>query len=100
MQTLEINGKLVEVLATGIRKYGYEDLTEIAEYPHITTYAKSGTFVRKTADDWTVIETKDLKLLMNNDVGYIVIIEFELHHYEEGKGLVTDREGHIYYTVF
>ena len=100
MDTIEINGKEVEVLADHINKYGYENLCEIAEYPHLTTYINKDGFVYDTTDDWVVIETEEMKLYMNNDIGYIVIIEFEKHHYEDNKGLVVDEKGHIYYTIF
>lgn len=97
---VEINGVEVEVINRGIKKYGYDNLFEIARYPHLTTYAKNGKNVIEETDDWLVIETEEMKLYMNNLDGYIVIIEFEQDHYEEGKGIVTDKEGHIYYTVF
>jgi hypothetical protein len=100
MDTIEINGKKVKVLAEHINKYGYEDLCEIAEYPVLTSYTNNNGFIYKTANDWVVIETKEMKLYMNNDMGYIVIIEFQKHHYEDKKGLVVDEMGHIYYTTF
>ena len=100
MRQIEINGINVNVIAEGIKKYGYDNLIEIDEYPHTTTYKKAGSFVRNETEDWVVIETEDMKLYMNNNYGYIVIIECEKGHYEENKGMVTDKEGHIYYTTF
>lgn len=100
MKTIEINGIKVNVLAENIKKYGYEDLMEIEQYPRISTYKRNGTFVREETDDWVVIETEDMKLYMNNMDGYIVIIEFEKAHYDECYQRVVDKEGHIYYTTF
>jgi uncharacterized glyoxalase superfamily protein PhnB len=100
MKTIEINGVEVNVIAEGIKKYGYDNLIEIDEYPHLTTYKKKGTFVSDETEDWVVIENDEMKLYMNNLDGYIVIIEFEKSHYEENRGMVTDKEGHIYYTYF
>ena len=97
---VEINGKEVEVIGRNIKKYGYDNLLELAEYPHITTYTKSGKYVIEENEDWVVIENEDMKLFMNNVHGYIVIVEFEKTHYEDRKGLVVDKEGHIYYTIF
>lgn len=100
MAKLEINGVEVNILATGIKKYGYDNLTEIDEYPHVTTYKKIRNVISNETEDWVVIENEDMKLYMNNNHGYIVIIEFDKSHYEENKGMVLDREGHIYYTMF
>ena len=92
----------VTIIASGIKKYGYDDLREIEEYPRLSVYKRnaSGSFIYKTTDDWPVIETPEMSLFMNNEFGYIVIVEFEAHHYEEGRGLVVDRPGHIYFTEF
>ena len=100
MRQIEINGINVNVLNENIKKYGYDNLIEIEEYPHLTTYKTHGTFVSEETDDWVVLETEEMKLYMNNLDGYIVIIEFEQSHYEEGRGMVTDKAGHIYYTSF
>lgn len=100
MDTITINGIEVEVIKTGIKKYGYNNLFELAKYPHVTEYAKRGTIVNCEAEDWVVLETDELKVYMNNLNGYIIFIEFEKSHYEVGKGLVFDKEGHIYYTIF
>ena len=100
MDTITINGIEVEVIKTGIKKYGYNNLFEIAKYPIVTEYVKRGTIVNSETEDWVVLETDELKVYMNNLNGYIIFIEFEKSHYEAGKGLVVDKEGHIYYTIF
>lgn len=100
MAKMEINGVEVNIIATGIKKYGYDNLTEIDEYPYVQHYKKMGSYIGDETEDWLVIETEKMKLYMNNCDGYIVIIEFEQTHYEENKGMVLDEEGHIYYTIF
>ena len=100
MAKMEINGVEVNIIATGIKKYGYDNLIEIDEYPYVQHYKKMGSYISDETEDWPVIETEKMKLYMNNCDGYIVIIEYEQTHYEENKGMVLDEEGHIYYTIF
>lgn len=101
-ETVEINGKKVEVLSDGIKKYGRE-WVEIEEFPMDVRYAHGGsTSVNKYSEDWVVIEQEnDFKLYMNNIGGYLVLIEFEIDHYEDERNKhVIDRPGRILYTEF
>lgn len=100
--TIEINGQTVKVLAEGIKKFGRE-WTEIEEFPMDVKYAHGGgTSVHEYSEDWVVIEQeKDFKLFMNNNVGYLVLVEFEIDHYEDNYSKhVVDRPGRILYTNF
>ena len=96
MGTVEINGQHVNVIAEGIKKLGRE-WTEIEEYPTIVTHTKRGSHY---SDDWVVIEEEgDFVLYMNNDEGYLVLIELERNHFDPLKGTVVDREGRIFYDL-
>lgn len=99
--TIEINGHEVRVLAGGIKKFGRE-WEQIEEFPMDVKYAHGGgTSVHEYSEDWLVVEQDgDFKLYMNNGPGYMVLIEFEIHHYEDGRGLVVDRPGRILFTYF
>lgn len=102
MNTREINGKDVNVLATGIKKFGRE-WEQIEEFPMDVKYAHGGgTSVHEYSEDWVVIEEKDdFKLYMNNSVGYMVLIEFEIDHYEDNYTKhIVDRPGRILFTYF
>lgn len=96
--TIEINGQTVKVLAEGIKKFGRE-WTEIEEYPTVVMQTKRGDHVY--SEDGVVIEEEgEFKLFMNNGPGFMVYIELQKEHYEEKKGFVVDRPGHIYFTMF
>lgn len=98
MDKIEINGKYVNVLAEGINYMG-RTWIEIEEFPvttNITCYDKR---VRRECEDWVVIEDNSIELHMNNDAGYIVLLELEKVHYEDKKGLVLDKPGRILYSV-
>ena len=98
MDKIEINGQRVKVLADGIQKYG-RLWTEIEEYPTIVMHTKLGDHVY--SEDWVVLEdTGKFCLYMNNNHGFMVLIEFEQNHFEENRGYVVDKPGHIYYTSF
>lgn len=100
--TIEINGQTVKVLAEGIKKFGRE-WTEIEEFPMNVKYAHGGsTSVYEYSEDWLVLEDEEnFKLYMNNDAGFMVLVEFEIDHYEDNYNKhIIDRPGRILYTNF
>lgn len=97
MGTIEINGIYVNVLAEGIEKFG-RVWSEIDEYPTIVIHTR---YNAKYSDDWVVIEEQgEFTLYMNNEEGFLVLVELEKRHHEEDKGMVVDRPGRIFYTGF
>lgn len=99
MDTITINGRKVNVLKTDI-KFNGRVWDEIEVFPrfieHRLVHEKS---VYDYSDDWLVMENDDFALYMNNNDGYMVYIDKQNFHYEEDKGLVTDKKGRILYTT-
>jgi hypothetical protein len=93
---MKINEVEVKVIATGIEKYG-RTWDEIEFFPSVQVYFPNG---RVEQEDWLVLSDDDKDLYMNNLYGYMVLIEKQKEHYEEGKGYVLDKKGHIYFTYF
>lgn len=99
MKTIDIYGKEVNVLAEGVNYMG-RSWEEIDAYPRTVTTHNYGGHVHEEELDWVVLEDNNITLYMNNDVGYMVLVDHQITHYEEGRGLVVDKPGRILYTIF
>ena len=99
MKTIEINGQNVNVLKEGVG-FGGRMWDMIESFPRMIEHRMGGgNSVYEYTEDWEVMDTDDFTLFMNNDEGYMVYISKHKVHYEESKGLVTDKEGFILYTT-
>lgn len=100
MDTITINGREVNVLKTDI-KFNGRVWDEIETFPRFIEHRLvHENAVYDYSDDWLVMENDDFALYMNNNDGYMVYIDKQNVHYEEKKGLVTDKKGRILYTTF
>ena len=102
METIKINGRDVKILAIGVKKFGRE-WTELDEFPVDVRYAHGGgSSIHEYSEDWLVLEEEgNFKLYMNNSEGYMVLIEFQIDHFEDNfTKHIVDRPGKILYTEY
>lgn len=99
MRKITINGFEVNVIASDISFNG-QVWDEIDRYPRLVeTRTLHGNHVHDYSDDWVVMGNEDYTLYMNNNEGFMVYVEQEKSHYDEGRGLVIDKRGRILYTT-
>lgn len=97
MKEIEINGTWVAVIEENISYMG-RVWTQVEKYPVTHMFTCYDKWVREECEDWPVLEDDNMTLYMNNEQGFMVLIEREKTHFEDKTGIVTDKPGRILYS--